>query len=420
MATGRWDRVEQTYDLWGLGDEAPAWTELEAAIRQEGGDVVIDLADFDGGTIRFADATLADLGLTPDRFTGLDIEIPTPRTTAEATEEGSEGNDTLTGSSGDDNIHGKGGADALLGGAGDDYVDGGAGSDKLWGQEGNDGIRGGGGSDLVYGQDGDDTIAGGGGRDILLGSGGNDQIRGDEGNDGIRAEAGQDVVRGKAGDDFLSGGSGDDTLLGGTGNDYLHGGDGNDILWGQEGQDVLAGAAGDDTLYSGSDEQETFFGGRGADQFAIYSGGPKWIMDYDPTSDRLDIGMHLGGVERNATQLGRPAVAVPAIRGGHRHDPHRHRPRGTEPRSHLPAFDLMHAVRGDVGVAGAVALLAVTAQAHGGLGVVEMALWGCLLVGQGGKGGTGSPGGEKGGPGPTRSSRSSPPRWAGSVRRRRP
>ena len=298
-----WEGVEHSYELWGLGDEAPTWTELREAIREEGADVVIDLTGFGGGTMRLEGATLAELGLTQRQFTGLDIEIPTPATGAEATEEGTAGNDTLTGGSGDDNIDGQGGADALLGGAGDDHVDGGTGSDRLWGQAGNDGLRGGGGDDLVFGGEGNDTIAGGLGRDILLGGAGNDQIRGDAGNDGIWAEGGEDVARGKEGDDFVAGGSGDDTLFGGTGNDYLAGEEGDDVLWGQDGTDVLAGGAGDDTLYSQGTELETFFGGAGADTFVIPR-GLKWIMDYDPTSDRLDIQMSRDRIEDKATQLG--------------------------------------------------------------------------------------------------------------------
>ncbi|PPD49847.1 MAG: hemolysin-type calcium-binding protein, partial [Methylobacter sp.] len=42
---------------------------------------------------------------------------------------GTENNDTLTGSTGDDTIYGKGGKDILNGGRGNDYLEGDAGND---------------------------------------------------------------------------------------------------------------------------------------------------------------------------------------------------------------------------------------------------------------------------------------------------
>ena len=81
---------------------------------------------------------------------------------------GTEGRDTLVGTSGDDVIAGFDGSDRLYGGAGNDKLDGGSGYDRLYGGFGNDDINGGSGNDILRGNAGTDTLAGGTGRDAFL------------------------------------------------------------------------------------------------------------------------------------------------------------------------------------------------------------------------------------------------------------
>ncbi len=120
-------------------------------------------------------------------------------------------------------ISGTNGDDTLIGTLGNDFVYGGGGDDTLFLLAGDDIGNGGTGSDFVSGDSGEDLIVGGSGADILSGEGGNDTLSGD---------GGDDQVFGGAGNDLLSGGRGDDTLVGGAGNDTFKysRGDGHDIV----------------------------------------------------------------------------------------------------------------------------------------------------------------------------------------------
>lgn len=80
-------------------------------------------------------------------------------------ENGGNGNDTLTGTPGNDRLLGGNGKDTLTALAGDDYLDGG---------NGNDVLDGGNGKDTLLGMNGNDTLTGGAGNDILTGGRGAD------------------------------------------------------------------------------------------------------------------------------------------------------------------------------------------------------------------------------------------------------
>ena len=71
---------------------------------------------------------------------------------------GGAGNDTITGSAGDDNISGGAGNDTINAGAGDDRIDGGSGNDTINAGDGNDTIIGGAGNDSMDGGLGVDTF----------------------------------------------------------------------------------------------------------------------------------------------------------------------------------------------------------------------------------------------------------------------
>lgn len=79
-------------------------------------------------------------------------------------------------SAGDDTFTGTGGNDAAIGKSGDDKLEGLGGNDLLVGGDGNDTLIGGQGADLIKGGDGDDLIAWhvGDGNDIISGGSGSD------------------------------------------------------------------------------------------------------------------------------------------------------------------------------------------------------------------------------------------------------
>jgi Ca2+-binding RTX toxin-like protein len=80
------------------------------------------------------------------------------------------------------------------------------------------------------GTNGNDTLTGNAGNDTLIGGNGNDTLTGNAGNDTLIGGNGTDLLVGGAGDDLLDGGNGTDTLRGGLGNDTLTGGNGSDVF----------------------------------------------------------------------------------------------------------------------------------------------------------------------------------------------
>ena len=257
-------------------------------------------------------------------------DVMTAASTTQAVRfEGIDGNDVLTGGSGDDNLYG---------GDGDDLIDGGGGRDELFGGDGNDTITASGLS--VFNDDSDQTLvsdgagddevvgvpnAGGMGIDVIVGSGndifrasgdalGNERLRFEdytyEGprqqdvivrfdtetsgiieNDGFGGEDKffgfnritgsdrNDTFFGADGRQRLEGFGGDDTIYGLGGDDRLFGGVGNDYLYGGEGDDDLDGGAGDNSLN----------GGPGADSFSFSNAeGHTLITDYE-TGERLQF-----------------------------------------------------------------------------------------------------------------------------------
>jgi Ca2+-binding RTX toxin-like protein len=176
---------------------------------------------------------------------------------------GTQGADSLTGTTGDDVIYGLAGNDRISGGKGDDVLTGDEGADTLLGGEGDDYLMGGPGADTIDGGAGNDWAAyedvtsgvkvdlnitgaqntGGGGTDKLIGI---ENLYGTAFNDTLTGDANANMLAGDAGNDTISGGKGDDTLVGGAGNDVLDGGDGDDYIVGGAGDDVIKGGAGID------------------------------------------------------------------------------------------------------------------------------------------------------------------------------
>ena len=145
------------------------------------------------------------------------------------------------------------------------------GATELYGRKGNDTLTGSWGDDLLKGGRGDDTLDGGWGDDKLYGGLGDDYLDGSWGDDELYGGRGDDTLDGEYGDDKLYGGRGDDYLNGSFGNDKLYGGRGADTLFGDWGDDELDGGKGDDTLE----------GSRGADTFVFREGdGNDTIADF--------------------------------------------------------------------------------------------------------------------------------------------
>ena len=73
----------------------------------------------------------------------------------------------------------------------------------------------------LNGSEENDTLTGSTGVDFMFGGAGNDTLNGGDGDDQLDGGAGNDALNGGAGDDVLVGGSGNDTLTGGAGVDYF-------------------------------------------------------------------------------------------------------------------------------------------------------------------------------------------------------
>ena len=193
---------------------------------------------------------------------------------------GSSGDDFCNGQGGDDDLSGGAGNDHLSGGTGNDHVDGGAGNDTLSGDAGDDDLLGAAGNDVLSGGTGNDHLDGGAGNDSLSGGGNDDTMLGGTGNDVLAGGTGNDHLDGGTGNDSLDGGDNDDTLLGANGNDTLSGGNGNDNLDGGNGNDALNGGANNETLIgnrgndvlNGGTGDDMLTGGVGADTFVYGTG----------------------------------------------------------------------------------------------------------------------------------------------------
>ena len=211
---------------------------------------------------------------------------------------GTNGNDSITGTSTSDNIFGLDGNDTLSGLGG---------NDSIYGGNGNDSLNGGDGDDYFTNDAGNDTINGGSGTDryevdyssassgltmtynTTTGSGTitvgteTDTFTSIESFNGFKGTEYNDVIFGGTESEYwgaLSGGSGNDTISGNAGSDDIYGEDGNDVLnggadndalYGGSGNDLLNGDAGDD-YFTNEDGNDTINGGSGIDRYdADYS-----------------------------------------------------------------------------------------------------------------------------------------------------
>ena len=182
-----------------------------------------------------------------------DISL-TEHTEIGQTIDGSDDNDHLIGTSGDDIIDSKAGADIMEGGDGNDtyYVD--DVKDVVIEQAG-------GGEDTVFSSIShtaathvENVTLTGSANIFAAGNNSNNILTGNEGRNRLNSGRGDDTVYGMGGNDNLNGGDGNDYLDGGDGNDVINGDAGDDILVGGKGKDILKGGAGNDTYIYGDND----------------------------------------------------------------------------------------------------------------------------------------------------------------------
>lgn len=214
---------------------------------------------------------------------------------------GADGNDTILGGAGREDVRGGNNADSIEGAAGNDWLNGEDGDDTIDGGDGNDLIRPGAGADLIDGGDGLRDLL-----DYSLGAGPVtvDLATGDVGGGDAAGDiiTGIEDVLGTFDADVLTGNSLVNRLSGRFGGDLISGAAGNDVLAGDEGADTLIGGTGADVLR----------GGTGADLFRLAvaadsgaTGGLRdRIVDFDKVElDRID----LSALDANATLAGNQA-----------------------------------------------------------------------------------------------------------------
>jgi large repetitive protein len=100
----------------------------------------------------------------------------------------------------------------------------------------------------INGNEGNNRLTGGSGNDVINGNGGNDRLNGGSGADILNGGAGKDELNGGSGNDVLDGGSGSDELEGGSGNDrFIYTLAENNVI-GKTTYDEYEGGSGSDTL----------------------------------------------------------------------------------------------------------------------------------------------------------------------------
>lgn len=141
--------------------------------------------------------------------------------------------------------------DPIFGTQGNDTIHGTNGNDLIFGFEGNDQIDGGNGNDCIVVLDGNTKIKGGNGNDIIIAGNGNNKIDGGNGDDQITVGNGKNIVEGSNGDDIVTTGNGNNDVSGGNGIDRITTGNGNDNIRGDNGNDILIGGPGNDIINGG-------------------------------------------------------------------------------------------------------------------------------------------------------------------------
>jgi Ca2+-binding RTX toxin-like protein len=239
-----------------------------------------------------------------------------------------DGDDTVTGGSGADRLHGQQGDDALFGGGGNDLLFGGRGDDTLVGGDGDDRMFGEAGNDLLIWNPGDDTdlfeggagldtaeVNGGGAAETFTATGDGPRVRFDRLDPApFSLDIGTTerlVVNMNGGDDSFSaagnlapliavtvdGGAGNDTILGSNGADLLIGGDDDDLVDGQQGNDTAFLGAGDDVFrWDPGDGSDVVEGAAGTDTLLFNGSNGSEVMSLAAEGGRALFTRNLGNI----------------------------------------------------------------------------------------------------------------------------
>jgi VCBS repeat-containing protein len=216
-------------------------------------DLLVSVTDIFGAsstqTIHVSVTDVVEIGQTFNGGNGNDVLTGT---TGNDTMNGGNGNDTLNGGDGSDNISGGNGDDILTGGRGNDMLDGGDGNDTLDGGVGNNQLSGGNGNDTLRAGDGNNLLDGGNGDDTLITGNGNNTLNGGNGNDTITAGNGNNTVTGGNGNETINLGNGNNSIIGGNGSNTVTLGNGNDTVTVGDGTNKITLGNGDDTVVVGN------------------------------------------------------------------------------------------------------------------------------------------------------------------------
>jgi Ca2+-binding RTX toxin-like protein len=275
--------------------------------------IMADPAASQGSTITCTVNFLVDGMLPGPEFAQkITVSIPFLCAGEVATIVGTNGDDTLVGTTGrdviqaldgDDAVLGLGGNDVICGGEDDDELSGGSGRDRLFGDLDDDSLSGGGGRDELDGGNGADDLAGGRGDDTIAGGRGQDELVGGVDDDELSGNAGADDVQGGRGDDLLFGGAGTDDLDGNVGDDEVSGENGDDGIVGGRGDALLFGGFGDDEIF-GTSGDDQLLGESGDDELAGGTGNDN--LDGGLDSDDCDGGFGTDAETDCEVQIGFP------------------------------------------------------------------------------------------------------------------
>ncbi|MDX6534494.1 MAG: hypothetical protein QOF68_2238 [Gaiellales bacterium] len=234
---------------------------------------------------------------------------------------GTDLNDRIHSSEGDDTFWGDGGNDRIEGGDGNDSINGGIGNDIITDIFGDENIKGGSGDDAVNAGSGFDLILAGFGNDFVIGGADPKETFAGGGDDFVYAGDSTDTVFANEGDDWVQGGPQADLLQGDNGDPFQQGRFGNDVVIGDGGNDDYDSEGGDDIMVTGPGI-ERLEGMMGYD-WTTYARDPQAANgdlnrtvfaapDLDDIADRFDLVEGLSGWNHN--DILRGSSALPADR----------------------------------------------------------------------------------------------------------
>ncbi len=197
--------------------------------------------------------------------------------------------------------------EAVLGGHGNDSITGTGGDNVLVGGAGNDTVSAGGGADTVEGGLGNDNLDGGGGVDVLsyrgATAGVNVTLNGTGTGEGSDTTTGFENLTGSFHDDTLTGDGQGNLIEAGGGNDQVDGGLGADTIDGETGNDTLAGGGGDDLIFGGAGTVSSTVAGNVAQDF-------NWSTSGGDTLPGGGISQDTGVMTVNVSYAGGPHAST--------------------------------------------------------------------------------------------------------------